>query len=74
MTARRLAWSVWGGCAGVVDGPFCRARDDGGRPRGAFGARWRDELDLESLGADLHRAGRDTVRPVHVMLWLRSTP
>jgi hypothetical protein len=56
----------------AVDRRFDRARYDGERLVGAFGERLRDEVDLETIRADVLATVDRAVRPASVGLWLRE--
>lgn len=57
---------------GFIDRRFYRAKYDAERALDAFGARLRDEVDIDSVRGDVLTIVRNTIQPAHASLWIQA--
>jgi hypothetical protein len=58
----------------VVDRRFNRRKHDAAQTIQAFSTRLRDQVDLDTLSAELLAVVDQTMEPTRVSLWLRPPP
>jgi hypothetical protein len=72
LAAAALFTPVWRRVQRVVDRRFNRVRYDGDRMVEEFAAGLKDEVDLETVRADLADVVNQTLEPAHVSVWVNE--